>query len=83
MSDITHFLQTPFWGEFKSKQGWEQLFFDLSPEKHVLALVRRFRFFALCYIPMLPTDEEVVIAALWAALRGRLPRNTLCIRIDP
>jgi lipid II:glycine glycyltransferase (peptidoglycan interpeptide bridge formation enzyme) len=83
MSDTTHFLQTPVWGEFKSKQGWEQLFFDLSPGVPVLALVRRFRFFALCYIPMLPTDEGEVIATIADALRDRLPKNTLCIRVDP
>ncbi|MCL2066106.1 MAG: peptidoglycan bridge formation glycyltransferase FemA/FemB family protein [Treponema sp.] len=90
------FLQSPEWGEFKSRFGWSSLAFLIdwkeAGEEPLLVLSRPLApGISFAYIPWGPqaagfADNEQkgkAAAALAPALRQFLPRNTAFLRIDP
>jgi lipid II:glycine glycyltransferase (peptidoglycan interpeptide bridge formation enzyme) len=93
------FLQSAFWGEFKSEYGWRSLRFELELVRElelserrarILVLVRRLPAgFSFAYVPHGPeielpeTERAPFLAQLSKALRPFLPRRCLFIRFDP
>jgi lipid II:glycine glycyltransferase (peptidoglycan interpeptide bridge formation enzyme) len=91
------FLQSDFWGDFKSVYGWKALRFDLEGAPHgsiagarLLVLVRSLPG-GLCfaYVPHGPEldpaegDRATCLAELSEALRPFLPKGCLFLRFDP
>jgi len=90
------FLQSGFWGSFKSRFGWEALAFKAvwkngAASERPLLVLRRILFpgFALAYIPWgpelpenFPNREEALIE-LAVSLKKNLPKDTVFIRFDP
>ena len=92
------FLQSGFWGSFKSRFGWEALAFravwDNGAAKPLLVLRRSLTAglpgipgFSLAYIPWgpeLPNDTyRAAVNDLAASLKEQLPADTVFIRFDP
>jgi lipid II:glycine glycyltransferase (peptidoglycan interpeptide bridge formation enzyme) len=91
------FLQSGFWGGFKSRFGWEAYAFravwktevSRQEEKSLLVLRRRFApAFALAYVPWgpeLPPDVpfKAALEELAKRLKEELPKDTVFIRFDP
>lgn len=98
-SELSHcvppssFLQTPFWCEFKSSQGWTSYYFEvITNEPFFLSvLVKKIaRFFYIAYIPLGPDIQKIDIEqqGIFLELLGEklqffLPTNTIYIRFDP
>jgi lipid II:glycine glycyltransferase (peptidoglycan interpeptide bridge formation enzyme) len=92
------FLQSAFWGIFKSRFGWVSRAFLIdwagAGERSLLVLSRRLApGFSMAYVPwgpelpgnFLPADERRIdaLAELARKLRKFLPRDTVFIRFDP
>lgn len=92
------FLQSDFWAEFKAGHGWRHRRFEFgaaSARFSASVLVRDFAVlglrFSLAYVPLAPEcppdmpaeDYGALLLAFARALRSYMPRNTLCVRIDP
>jgi len=90
------FLQSTFWAEFKSSQGWNTLRFIVRDAVQgtscaLSVLTRRFRFFGtLAYIPMGPAgavglsypERMQLLRSVGKALARRKPKP-FCVRFDP
>lgn len=86
-----NFLQSGFWGEFKSKHGWIPfaLEYEVLGKKYpLLVLVRKLgKIIPISYIPHAPVipegeDIEQFLAILSWELQGELPLGNLFIRYD-
>jgi lipid II:glycine glycyltransferase (peptidoglycan interpeptide bridge formation enzyme) len=89
------FLQSGFWGEFKSGYGWTPLRFVIEAEPggqqtQLLLLIRRLPAgFSFAYVPHGPeievpeTERAAFLAQLSTALRPFLPRRCIFFRFDP
>lgn len=85
-----NFLQSGFWGEFKSRKGWEAFAYRYEwrgESLRLLVLVRRFfRFLSMAYVPFGPdltgVDDGEHLAELGNALQAELPLGTLFVRFD-
>ena len=92
--DAASFLQSRFWGSFKSRFGWETSAFlaewENGETKPLLVLRRKIAFgFSLAYVPWGPElpseilcDRARAIEELAATLCGMLPKNIVFIRFD-
>ena len=96
--EAASFLQSGFWGRFKSRFGWEARAFlaewENGETKPLLVLRRKIAFgIYLAYVPWGPElPSEILcdrasararsIEELAASLRGVLPKNTAFIRFD-
>ncbi len=85
--DGRRFLQSTFWAEFKGAHGWTPRYFLLKAdgkEEKLTVLVRTFKkacfHFSIAYIPMADAMDMESVAA---ALRKKLPKDTMCVRFDP
>ena len=90
------FLQSDFWGNFKSRFEWEARAFvaewkcgeETYEKKPLLVLCRRFIFgFSLAYVPWGPelpfeTSHQSAIKELAFRLKEMLPKNTVLVRFD-
>ena len=94
LCDSSHaFLQSGFWGSFKSEFGWKARHFSLILEgrsSSLLVLERRLaRGLSFAYVPHGPecdsaeADRAVLLSRLAASLRPFLPRGCLFLRFDP
>jgi lipid II:glycine glycyltransferase (peptidoglycan interpeptide bridge formation enzyme) len=94
-SGASSFLQSDFWGSFKTRFGWKALAFavkwETGTEKSLLVLYRRLGpgigFAYVPWGPELPPDYDetaggAAAAELAAALRPFLPKDTAFIRFD-
>jgi lipid II:glycine glycyltransferase (peptidoglycan interpeptide bridge formation enzyme) len=87
------FLQSGFWGSFKSEFGWKARHFSLGFEassSSLLVLERRLaRGFSFAYVPHGPEcdfaeiDRAEALSALAASIRPFLPHGCLFLRFDP
>ncbi len=87
------FLQSAFWGDFKSEYGWRPLRFSIqgaSAHGAFLLLVRRLPAgYCFAYSPHGPevevpeTERTAFLAELSEALRPFLPPRCLFVRFDP
>ncbi|MBN1243953.1 MAG: peptidoglycan bridge formation glycyltransferase FemA/FemB family protein [Spirochaetales bacterium] len=88
------FLQTGFWGEFKSAAGWKPAHFRLEagglPGSTLLVLERRLApGFSFAYVPHGPSADPgegkrgAFLEALARELRPRLGKDCAFVRFDP
>ena len=86
-----NFLQSSFWGRFKSEFGWTALGFSYrykGEERTVLALYRRFlKIFSIGYVPHAPDWSgekgcEPALKELAVELQGYFPMGCLFVRFD-
>jgi len=87
------FLQSGFWGRFKSEFGWKARHFSLGLEgssSSLLVLERRLaRGLSFAYVPHGPECDSAeagraeLLSRLAASLRPFLPRGCLFLRFDP
>jgi len=96
-NEAASFLQSRFWGSFKSRFGWKALAFNVTwkneETKPLLVLLRHVAAgLSLAYIPWGPelpvdlTEDEqrwIAIKELAASLKELLPKDILFIRFDP
>jgi lipid II:glycine glycyltransferase (peptidoglycan interpeptide bridge formation enzyme) len=97
LADAPVFLQTPLWGNFKARFGWEARGFRVLAEGEdfpLLVLLRRLRGgLVLAYVPHGPGGQaflstevqprlEERLEALAQALRPLLPRAVFTLRFD-
>ena len=98
-SNAKSFLQSAFWGLFKSRFGWDAYAFKISlldstelneEELSLLVLTRSvLKIFSLAYVPWGPClpehfkDKNNTLIELAISLKGMLPKNIFFIRFDP
>lgn len=91
----TRFLQSAFWAEFKTINGWVPLRFSVSEDERnnvfsLSILIRAVKpGFSIAYVPhgpaveIPPGDQQEFLIALSDAVRTKLPSSVFCLRFDP
>ncbi|MDZ7794096.1 MAG: peptidoglycan bridge formation glycyltransferase FemA/FemB family protein [Spirochaetia bacterium] len=82
----SNFLQSPFWGDFKSRFGWQAHSFSVQGHPLLVLLRRLPGGVSLAYVPhplsTLAPERQALLGELAGELPKYLPSGTLAVRYD-